>query len=148
MNQNLNIEPVYRTNIILWAAFLISQFAFLVVIFFAKKELFTLDPSKPVLGKEPIVVLVIGLIALFNFGLSFYMKSMLTRQAIDEQKPLSLQTAHIVAYALCESISVFGLVTAFAFDYAYFFAFFILAVLGILLHMPKRDNFIAAVYKK
>ena len=148
MQSNQNIEPLYRTNVILWAAFLMSQFLFLVVIFFAKKELFNFDFTKSPLGKEPIVVLIIGFIALFNFGLSFYMKLQMTQEAINSQKPAGIQTAQILAYALCESISIFGLVLAFIFDYPYFFVLFGLAILGILLHFPKRDNFMAAVYKK
>ena len=148
MQSNQNIEPLYRTNVILWAAFLMSQFLFLAVIFFAKKELFSLDFTKPLLGKEPIVVLIIGLIALLNFGLSFYMKSQMTQEAINSQKPAGLQTAQILAYALCESVSILGLVLAFIFDYPYFFVLFGLAILGIIFHFPKRDNFIAAVYKK
>ena len=148
MQSNQNIEPLYRTNIILWAAFLMSQFVFLAVIFLAKKELFSLDFTKPVLGKEPIVILIIGLIALFNLGLSFYMKSQMTEEAIKLQRPAGVQTAAILGYALCESVSIFGLVLAFAFDYQYFFVFSALAILGFLLHFPKRDNFISAAYKK
>ena len=148
MPTNQNIEPLYRTNIILWAAFLMSQFVFIAVIFLAKKELFSLDFTKPVLGKEPVVVLIISLIALLNLGLSFYMKSQMTEEAIKLQRPAGVQTAQIVAYALCESISVFSVVLAFVFDYHYFFVFFGLAILGILLHFPKRDSFIASAYKK
>ena len=147
MNQNTNIEPLYRTNVILWVAFLMSQFIFLVLIFFAKKELFSFDFTQPILSKEPIAVLIIGMIAIFNFALSIYMKSQMTQEAIDTQKPAAVQSAQILAYALCESISIFSIVLAFMFDYAYFFVFFALAILGIILHFPKRDNFIAAAYK-
>lgn len=148
MQTNQNIEPLYRTNLIIWAAFLMSQVVFLVVIFLVKKELFSLDFTKPLLGKEPIVLLIIGLIALMNLGLSFYMKSQMTQEAINSQKPAGIQTAQILAYALCESVSVLGLVLAVVFDYQYFFAFLGLAILGILLHFPKRNSFIASVYKK
>ena len=147
MPSNQNIEPLYRTNVILWVAFLMSQFIFLVLIFFAKKELFNFDFTQPILSKKPIAVLVIGMIALFNFALSIYMKSQMTQEAIDAQKPAGVQSAQILAYALCESISIFSIVLAFMFDYAYFFVFFGLAILGIILHFPKRDNFIAAAYK-
>ena len=148
MQTNQNIEPVYRTNVILWAGFLMSQVIFLAIIFFVKKELFSLDFTKPLLGKEPIVVLIIGLIALMNLVLSFYMKSQMTQESINTQKPSGIQTAQILAYALCESVSILGLILAFVFEYQYFFAFLGLAILGILLHFPKRDNFMAAVYKK
>ncbi len=147
-NQNLNIEPLYRTNVILWAGCLLSQFGLLAAIFFAKRSLFSFDFRLPLLGSQPLVVLVIGMIALLNFALSFYIKSQMTRQAIADQKPEGIQTAAILGYALCESISILGLVLAFAFDYAFFFVFFGVAIFGFILHFPKRDNFHAAVYKK
>jgi uncharacterized membrane protein len=148
MQSNKNIEPLYRTNLILWAAFLMSQFLFLAVIFFAKKELFNFDFTKSPLGKEPVVILIIGMIALFNFALSFYMNSQMTNEAIKLQRPAGIQTAQILAYALCESISIFGVVLAFIFDYPYFFVLFGLAILGIILHFPKRDSLMATAYKK
>jgi F0F1-type ATP synthase membrane subunit c/vacuolar-type H+-ATPase subunit K len=148
MNQDINIQPLYNTNIIIWAAFLMSQFIFLAVLFLVRKELFGFDFTKSVLGEEPVVIIIIGLMAVFNFGLSFYMRSQMTQNAITSQSPGGVQSAAIIGLAFCESVGIFGFVLAFMFDYTYFIVFFGLSILGILLHFPKRDNFIAATYKK
>lgn len=148
MSQNINIEPAYRTNIILWAAFLMSQFIFLVIIFVTSPRLFNFDLTKPAFGDNAIVVIIFGFLALMNLALSFFMKSQNFQRAVDEQNIAHIQIGLIIAYAFCESISIMGLVLAFAFQYQYFLVWFALGVLGIILHFPRRDTFIAAVYKK
>jgi hypothetical protein len=59
-----------------------------------------------------------------------------------------VQTGLIIAVALCEASSLFGLTLAFAFDYQYFFLWIILGILGIALHFPRRSELHAASYKK
>jgi hypothetical protein len=58
-----------------------------------------------------------------------------------------VQTAMIIGCALCESISLFGLLLVFLEGYQYFFLWFALAILGFVLHFPRRENLIAASYK-
>jgi hypothetical protein len=118
------------------------------VIYFANKDLFTLDLSRPVLGETPVVTLVLALFAVFNLGLSFMMKSQMTMQAIEDHSLGAVQNALIIAFAFCESLSIFGVVLAIGFNYAYFFVFIIAGICGIALHFPKRDPFIAASFEK
>jgi len=146
--QNTNVEAAYRVSIIIWFAILVSQFFLLLVLFFYKGELFKLDFSKPLLGENAPFIIVLAFVAVSTVLLSFIIKSKLRAQAINQQNPALLQTGTIIALALCESASLFGLVLAFAFDYPYFFLWFALGILGILLHFPRRENFIAASYKK
>jgi hypothetical protein len=53
----------------------------------------------------------------------------------------------IVGCALCESVSLFGIMLAFVADYQYFFLWFILGIGSMIFHFPRRDNLIAASYK-
>ena len=146
--QNTKSEDTYKTLVILWFALLMSQVMFLVVIFFAKPEIFKFDWTKPILGENAVIVILFAVLALANFGLSFVMKKRSYEQSVAEQKVALVQTGLIIACALCEAISLLGMVLAFAFSYQYFFLWFALGILGIILHFPRRDDVIAANYKK
>ena len=146
-NQQFNVEGQYRMQTIVWIALLFSQLLLLVVIFFAKPEAFRFDFSKSLLSESPIVTIMFALLAISNLVLSFVLSRKYLNQAIAEQKPALVQTAMIIGCALCEAISLFGVVMAFAFSYQYFFLWFALGILGTILHFPKRDNLIAASYK-
>ncbi len=147
-NEKTNVEGAYKTLIILWFALLMSQIMFLVIIFITKPEMFKFDLSKPVLGENAVIIIVFAVLALANFGLSFVMKKRSYEQAATEQKIALVQTGLIIACALCEAISLLGMVLAFAFNYQFFFLWFALGIFGILLHFPRRDTLIAASYKR
>jgi len=146
--QNTKSEDTYKTLVILWFALLMSQVMFLVVIFFAKPEIFKFDWTKPILGENAVIVILFAVLALANFGLAFVMKKRSYEQSVAEQKVALVQTGLIIACALCEAISLLGMVLAFAFSYQYFFLWFALGILGIILHFPRRDDVIAANYKR
>ena len=146
--QNTKSEDAYKTLVILWFALLMSQVMFLVVIFFAKPEIFKFDWTKPILGENAVIVILFAVLALANFGLAFVMKKRSYEQSVAEQKVALVQTGLIIACALCEAISLLGMVLAFAFSYQYFFLWFALGILGIILHFPRRDDVIAANYKR
>ena len=147
--QNPNTEHTYKTLLMIWLALLVSQGTLLVVVFFSKPEVFRFDFSKPFFfGETPVLLLVFALLAFVNFGLSFFMKKRAFQQAIEKQQISYVQTGLILALAFCESISLIGIVLAFAFAYQYFFLWFALGILGIILHFPRREDVIAASYKR
>jgi len=146
-NQKPNVEVQYRTLTIVWLALLFSQLLFLPVIFLAKPEVFRFDFSKPLLDENALLIGMLALMAISNLGLSFVFRRKYLNQAIAEQKTELVQTAMILGCALCEAISLFGVVLAFAFSYQYFFLWFALGIIGTIVHFPKRDNLIAASYK-
>jgi len=143
-----NAEQLYRTNLVVWSAFLISQSVFFMILYIAKPELFRFDFTKPVFGQNLIVVVIFGFIAIMNLFVGLFIRMQTVQTAIDEQKPEMVQTALILGLAFCESVSIMGLVLAFAFDYQYFFLWFILGIIGMFLHYPKRQNYHDASFKK
>lgn len=150
MNQtdkNLSAEQFYRTSTMLWAALLMSQLMFLLVIFLVKPEVFEFDFTKPLLGENATLTIILFALALVNIALSFIFKRMYLNKAINEQNLELVQTAMIIGAALAETASLFGLVLVFTNSYQYFFIFFIIGIVGILLHFPKRQNFNDASYK-
>ena len=120
----------------------------IVVLFFAKREVYNFDFSKSPLGENPMIIIVFAVLGLSTFLISFVLRKKFLAQAVSEQKPALVQTALVIGCALCEAATLFGLVLAFAFNYQFFFLWFALVILGIILHFPKRDNLIAASYKR
>ena len=147
-NQKPNVEGQYRIMAIIWLALLVSQFLLLVVLFFAKREIFNFDFSRPLLGDNPAMVIALAVLGGSTFLLSFVLRKKFVNQAINEQKTELVQTAMVIGCALCEATTLFGLVLAFALSYQYFFLWFALGILGTILHFPSRENLIAASYKK
>ncbi len=146
-NQNQNVEQSYRTMGIIWFALLNSQLLLLVVLYFAKPKVFEFDFSKPLLDENALFIIIIGVAGIFNFIISLSLRKKFIDRAIAEQNVGLVQTAMIIGCALCEAISLFGLVLAFAQNYQYFFLWFALGILGIILHFPRRENLIAASYR-
>jgi F0F1-type ATP synthase membrane subunit c/vacuolar-type H+-ATPase subunit K len=143
-----NVEQSYRTLILIWFALLNSQLILLLVLYFAKPEIFRFDFSKPLLGENSVMVIVLAVLAVSTFLLSFVLRKKFFNQAITEQKMELVQTAVIIGCSLCEAISLFGFVLVFILNYQYFFLWFALGILGIILHFPRRDNLIDASYKR
>jgi F0F1-type ATP synthase membrane subunit c/vacuolar-type H+-ATPase subunit K len=143
-----NAVENYRTMLMIWGALFASQFLFLVIIFFSKPEIFRFDFSKPLFGENPAIVIAFAALALTNLALSFVMKKRAVQQAIEKREVSYVQTGLVLACAFCESISLLGFVLAFAFSYQYFFLWFALGIVGIILHFPRRDDVMAATYKK
>ena len=147
--QNQTIEQQYRTLALIWFVLLFSQTMFLLVIYLSKPEIFRFDFSKLILGGEnSIFVAAFAILAITNIAISFVMKRRCFEQAIEKQDTQYVRMGLIIACAFCESISLLGMVLAFAFSYQYFFLWFALGITGIILHFPKRDSLIAASYKK
>ncbi|MDQ6787324.1 MAG: hypothetical protein M3033_11005 [Acidobacteriota bacterium] len=145
-NQNPNAQST-NTLAILWYALLSSQLMFLIVLAFAKREVFNFDFSKPVLGENASVIIACAVLGVSTFLLSFVLRKKFINQAINQQKPALVQTALIVGCALCEATTLLGLILAFAFNYSYFFLWFALGILGTVLHYPRAENISAASYK-
>lgn len=140
------VEQVYRTNLILWAAMLMSQLMLFIVLYFAKSELFNMTRAANFSNGINPVIFVLAFLGLATFVLSFVLKARFLKFAIENRAVGLVQTGHILAYALCEATSLFGLVAAFAFNFSLFFAWFIVGIVGLLLHFPRRDSFQAAAF--
>lgn len=145
--QNQNAEAAYKNLLIIWAALLFSQILFVGMIWFIKPELFKFDFSQPILGDNAIVVGLLAMLSVSDLAISFILRKKTLERSVAEQSIPLVQTAMIIGCALCEAISLFGVMLAFAFNYQYFFLFSILGVIGILLHFPRRSDVHAASYK-
>lgn len=147
-------EAQYKTLVVLWAALLMSQVMFVVLVFLTRPKLFQFDLTQPFLGdgstkSGSTAAMIVGfaVAAITAVAFSFAFRRRLNERAVAEQNTAHVQTGLIIALALCEASSLFGLALAFAFDYQYFFLWIALGILGMIFHFPKRTELHAANYK-
>lgn len=143
-----NLVQRYKTLVILWAALLTSQFVLLLVVFVTKGEVFRCDFSQSIYGPSAAMILGFAVAAVTCFLFSFAFKKRFFQRAEEEQNPDLVQTGFIIACALCEASTLFGLALAFAFTYQYFFAWFALGIIGILLHFPRKSDLLLSGYRQ
>ena len=127
----------YQVFLILWFALLVSVVLFFVLALVAAGK----GIPNPVMS---YALLALGFSIVIT---SFVLKQQLVRKAIDKRDVATLQSAHIVALALCESAALFGVLDRFTTGSQTSWFLFAVAALGILLHFPKRDHIRAVSYK-
>lgn len=147
-NENTNPEAAYTTMMTIWAALVTSQVFFPLIVFFVKPELFRFDLSKPPFGDFVVEIGFLGFISLVNLIVSFTLRKRFTDQAVSTSQIALVQTAMIIGCAMCEVVSIFGLLVAFAFEFQFFFVFSAVGIIGTLLHFPRRGDIQAVSIKR
>jgi hypothetical protein len=133
-----NADARYRVMLILWFAMLMST-----AVLFS----LTLLIERPRADGSESVVWILMALAVSVFLLSFILRRKLQAQAVAGQRPELVQSAMILALALCEAAAIFGLLIYFVSTTPYYYLFFIIGLVGMLLHLPRRDQLLAASYK-
>jgi F0F1-type ATP synthase membrane subunit c/vacuolar-type H+-ATPase subunit K len=123
----------YRGLLIIWGAQVFS-----LVLFFVIAQV--ISPTTSAGGTQPLL-LALAATALTTFALSFIVKPRLLARAAAERRPDLVTTGYIIAFALCESCAIFGLVAHFTTGAREAYYFFVPAALGFLLHFPRRRHF-------
>ena len=136
------VEKRYRVLLIIWAAMLMNISLLALVGYFARPE----APADDSGGSGGIILMVL-LLGVTTVALSYILKKTFLARAESGQKLDSVQVAYVVAFALCESAALFGLVALFVTGNLYSYIGFIVGAIGIMLHMPRRDHLLAASYK-
>lgn len=131
------VEARYRTMITLWFALVISVVLYLIIVSVMRLGA-SADPSNPRLG------LLLLLFSLVPMTLSFLAKQVMLAKAIERQEIAGVQTAYVVAWALCEMPALLGMVIHFAAGSTHFYFAFLIAGLGMLLHFPLKKHLLAA----
>ena len=142
-----DIDQLYRTMMIIWLVLLFSQFALFGVAYSIGREAAEANLENGFLGPMPLIIIGAVVLALTNLAISIVIRGRSIEQAISDQNVKLVQTGLIIGCALCESISLIGMVLLFAFLYPYFYFWFALGILGIFLHFPRRNDLINASSK-
>lgn len=139
-NHTTELDHKYRTLAIVWLILLMSQLVFIGVAFSVKGGMSGDVDGTETAETEPAIIAAFALLAIVNFVLSFVMRRRAMRQAIEEKNVVHVQTGLVIGCALCESISIIGVVLAIAFAYPYFYLWIALGMFGIFLHFPRRKE--------
>jgi hypothetical protein len=135
-SQAFTVEGATRVSTVIWAGFLVTQVLFVVVAQSAK--------AKSPIAADPVVIYALLAGGMMIVVVSYVIKFKLMAQAVAAQSIQRVQSAIIVALALCEVVSLIGIVTYFILGAHNYFVFMIVAMLGILGHFPRRSMFDAA----
>jgi F0F1-type ATP synthase membrane subunit c/vacuolar-type H+-ATPase subunit K len=128
-------DALYNALRIIWLAILASVIALFIVT----------RVVAPGAAVDRVVFWIFLALGVVNFGLSFVMKQSLMKNAREAREPGMVRTAYIIAFALCESIAIFGLIAHLLTGVEYYYFLFVLGGFGILLHKPQRDDVLSAL---
>jgi TRAP-type uncharacterized transport system fused permease subunit len=132
-------EAQYRVLVILWMGMIFSLGMFFVLTF--------LIPQPTTAASDSVVVWFAVALGSFLALTSFFVKRVLLERAVQRQQPDLVNSAYTVAFALTEAAAVFGLFLFFISATRYHYFLFAFSAVCLLLHFPKRDSVLAAVYK-
>jgi F0F1-type ATP synthase membrane subunit c/vacuolar-type H+-ATPase subunit K len=131
------VEARFRVFLILWAAILVS------VGFLTTLGVILGSKGTP----NPILSYALIGIGLTMVAVSFVLKQNLVRQANARNDAGTLQVAHILALALCESAALFGLLDRLITASITSWFLFAISVVGILMNFPSKDQIRSVSYK-
>ncbi|MBC7911130.1 MAG: hypothetical protein H7Y30_11550 [Pyrinomonadaceae bacterium] len=135
----VSIEARYRILLILWFAILNS-----VALFFGM----TLFIPRPEAAEaNSILALTLTGVGILTAIVSFVVKKKLLEQAAEKQQPTQVQSAYIIAFALSEVASLFGLLMYMITAERYYYLMFIVSAVCMLAHFPRREHLLATVFK-
>lgn len=78
---------------------------------------------------------------------SFFLKSKLLTRAIDQQQVPLVQQAYVVGWALAEVPALLAMLDFFITGDPYYYLPLIIALVGQLLHFPRREHVEQAAFK-
>ena len=134
------VEKRHRTMLILWSAFVLTVgFYFLVALF--------VESAVGGAGGDPVLVWALLGVALTMVAASVVLGKRFLARSVERQDPALVQTGLIVGLALCEAAALFGLVARLLTGTSYYYLFFVIAIIGMALHRPRRDDLLAASQK-
>jgi F0F1-type ATP synthase membrane subunit c/vacuolar-type H+-ATPase subunit K len=129
------VEARHRTLLFLWFGILMSMSLFLGLTMFVPNQ-----------NPEPNSTLSFVFIGLAFMGVmgSILIKRRVVQSAIEKRDSAMLQTGYILGFALCESAALWGVIDHFVAGSRYYYFSFVLGLLGMLKHFPKKDHVRAA----
>ena len=130
------VEARHRIVLMIWFSLLMS-----ISIFFVMTIMIPGNSANP---NTTLSFALIGLAFMVVLA-SVLIKQRVVQRAIEKRDAAMLQTGYVLSFALCESAAIWGLVDHFVTGSSYYYFSFALAVLGMLLHFPKKDHVRAAI---
>lgn len=131
----------YRTLMIIWGAILMN-----VVLLFALASVIGPDPSK--LKENNVLTVALTLTGTLMMAASYFFRQRMQARAIEQQRPETLSGAYIVAFAMSEFAALCGMLIRFTTNERFYYFLFIVAVLGLVLNVPRKSDVVDALSEK
>jgi hypothetical protein len=138
-----DINKRYQSLVILWFALMINIGVFFLFALFAAP-----DQTEATAPPSSLLVLALTAVGTLFVLLSFAVKKKLLERSVDNQDIKLVQMGLVVACAMCELCALLGLLERFVLGSRDFYLLFIMAAVGTAFHFPRRQQLLAATYKK
>lgn len=119
---------------IIWMIVLASQFILLLMTYLVIPDIISGNGTE-----NQVVSYVLGGIAAIALLASFIIRVVLVSMAKKQHTFWLVLLAAFLGITLCEAITLFGLMSAFVTRFPYFYIFFIVGIVGTVLHFPSRS---------
>ena len=96
--------------------------------------------------RNNVLSLALLVVGLSMIAVSFVIKKKILNQSVAEQQPQLVQQGYLIAWAINGVAALLGLVDFFATGHSHYYVLFIIAALGHLLHIPRRQHVIDACF--
>jgi uncharacterized membrane protein len=130
------VEARHRIILIVWFSLLMS-----ISIFFVMTIMIPGNPAEPNTTLSFILIAVAFMVVMA----SILIKQRVVQRTIEKRDAALLQSGYILSFALCESAAILGVVDHFVTGSRYYYFCFVLGLVGMLKHFPKKDNVRAAI---
>lgn len=139
----IDLEKRYRTLLTLWFAMLMNIGVFFLFTLFVAPEI----SGKPDNAPSSLLIVALTAVGTFLVAVSFAVKGKILERSVEKQDVRLVQTALIIAWAMCEAGAMFGLLERFMIGNREYYLLFLIAAIGTAFHFPRRQQLLAATYK-
>jgi hypothetical protein len=94
-----------------------------------------------------VVLIVLAAVGALILVLSFAVKRKILERSVEKQDVMLVQQALVVAWAMCEASALLGVVERFVIGSGDHYLLFLIAAVGIALHVPRRNQLLSATWK-
>jgi len=133
------IELRIRTIRTLWFALLVSVLMYFVLTLFIGKP-------KNATPNNLLSVVLAGA-GVFTTLLSLVIKSKFLARSVEQQRVDMVQQGYLIAWVLCETAALLGLLDFFVTGNRLYWVSFVVAAIGQLVNFPRRQDVLAASFK-
>ena len=137
------LDARLRVLFIVWAAQLMSLMMFVLL------SVFVMRSNE---AGNPLLFWVFAAVGVILVAASFLVKQKFLAQAGAEQNEMQsaarAQSGYITAWALCEAAGLFGILVRGITSSPYYYLLFIIAMLGMLINIPRRGQIAAVSFKR
>ena len=97
--------------------------------------------------RNNVLSLALLVVGVSMIAVSVVIKRKILNQSVAQQQPQLVQQGYLVAWAINEVAALLGLLDFFATGHRHYYLLFIIAALGHLLHIPRRQHVIDACFR-